>query len=137
MYHQYRTIDETLWGKGDIYSFTFQVNDTITLYDIALKVRSDNLYPYQNLWVFCSEMQPFAPSRLDTLECMLADDFGKWYGKGIVLHQLSFPIRTGYRFPIKGQYTFSFRQAMRNDSLRGIREIGLFVQRATQGTSHK
>jgi gliding motility-associated lipoprotein GldH len=129
VYHQYKEINNVFWGKDEVYFFTFRVDDTTTPYDILFEVRNDNWYPYQNLWVFCSETPPHpAPMKQDTLECMLADEFGKWYGKGIALHQLSFPLRTGYTFPTEGEYTFSFRQAMRNDNLRGIREIGLCVR---------
>ena len=85
------------------------------------------MYPYQNLWVFCSEELPIGPLKRDTIECLLADEFGKWYGDGISLFQSSFPIRSAYYFPVKGQYTFSFRQGMRNDQLPGIQEIGLRV----------
>lgn len=66
----------------------------------------------------------------DTIECMLADEFGKWYGHGISLYQSSFPIHSQYKFPHAGQYTFSFRQGMRDDALKGIQEIGFSVRPA-------
>jgi gliding motility-associated lipoprotein GldH len=134
VYHRYQEIGKTFWGKDEVYYFTFRIEDTATPYDVMFEIRNDNLYPYQNLWVFCHETSSSAPllQNTDTLECILADEFGKWHGKGIVLHQLSFPIRTGYRFPVQGEYTFAFRQAMRNDSLRGIQEIGLSVKRSTR-----
>ena len=88
------------------------------------------MYPYQNLWLFCSEEQPIGPLHRDTIECMLADEFGKWYGHGISLYQSSFPIHSQYKFPHAGQYTFSFRQGMRDDALKGIQEIGFSVRPA-------
>ncbi|MDR2118704.1 MAG: gliding motility lipoprotein GldH [Tannerellaceae bacterium] len=130
VYNQYQAIDGIYWGKDEVYYFTFRIDDAATPYNISFEVRNDNLYPYQNLWVFYSEEQPSGPLRQDTLECMLADGYGKWYGKGISLHQQGFPVRTRYLFPMKGQYTFAFRQGMRNDSIRGIQEIGLRVERA-------
>lgn len=126
-YEQYQPIEHTLWEKDKVYYFTFQIEDASMPYDLMLEIRNNNRYPYQNLWVFFEEEQPFGPLRKDTLECMLADEFGKWYGPGISLFQSSFPLHMGYHFPIAGQYTFSFRQGMRNDRLPGIEEIGLRI----------
>lgn len=127
VYDQYQSIDNTTWGKDKEYYFTFEIEDISVPYDLLLEVRNNNLYPYQNLWLFCCEELPIGPMRSDTIECMLADDFGKWYGHGISLFQSSFPIREAYHFPFKGQYTFSFRQGMRRDNLEGIQEIGFKV----------
>ena len=127
VYDQYQAIQNTSWEKNKEYYFTFLIEDISVPYDLTLEVRNNNMYPYQNLWVFCSEELPIGPLKRDTIECMLADEFGKWYGHGISLFQSSFPIRSAYYFPVKGQYTFSFRQGMRNDQLPGIQEIGLRV----------
>ena len=127
LYDQYQAIDKTTWEKDKEYYFTFEVEDISVPYDLTLKVRNNNMYPYQNLWIFCNEEQPIGPLRRDTIECVLADEFGKWYGHGISLYQSSFPIHTQYKFPHAGQYTFSFRQGMRDDALKGIQEIGFSV----------
>ena len=127
IYDRYQAIENTSWEKDKVYYFTFEIDDISVPYDLSLEVRNNNMYPYQNLWVFCNEERPIGPLQKDTIECMLADEFGKWYGNGISLFQSSFPIRTKYHFPIKGQYTFSFRQGMRNNHLPGIQEIGLRV----------
>jgi gliding motility-associated lipoprotein GldH len=131
VYSQYREIDGTFWEKDETYTFTFRIDDATAPYNVSFETRNDHLYPYQNLWIFYSEQQPGGTLKRDTLECMLADEFGKWYGRGISLHQMGFPIHTRYKFPVKGEYTFAFRQGMRNDRLRGIREIGLRIERAT------
>ena len=116
-----------MWDKDKVYYFTFMIEDNRIPYDLTLAVRNNNLYPYQNLWLFCNEEPPIGSLKRDTVEYMLADDFGKWYGHGISLFLSTFPIRTNYYFPYAGQYTFSFRQGMRNDHLGGIQEIGLHV----------
>jgi gliding motility-associated lipoprotein GldH len=130
VYNQYQGIDGLSWEKDKAYYFTFHIDDATAPYHIFFEVRNNSLYPYQNLWVFYTEEPPAGPLRRDTLECMLADEFGKWHGKGISLFQTGFPLRTNYRFPLKGQYTFCFRQGMRTDELKGIHEIGLRIERA-------
>ena len=127
LYYQYQVIDQPSWEKDKVYYFTFMVDDISVPYDIMFDIRNSNKYPYQNLWLFCNEEPPFGPLQKDTIECMLADEFGKWYGSGISLYESSFPIRKNYIFPHVGQYTFSFRQGMRDSSISGIQEIGLRV----------
>lgn len=135
LYDQYQAIEDTSWGKDKVYYFTFQVEDISVPYDLSLEIRNNNLYPYQNLWLFCNEEQPIGPLKRDTMECLLADEFGKWYGHGISLFQSSFPIRSHYIFPHEGQYTFSFRQGMRNEALPGIQEIGFRVRKTFNAPS--
>lgn len=130
LYDQYQAIENTSWDKDKEYYFTFEVEDISVPYDLVLEVRNNNLYPYQNLWLFYNEEQPIGPLKKDTIECMLADEFGKWYGHGISLFQSSFPLRQAYYFPHEGQYTFSFRQGMRHDALPGIQEIGLRIEKS-------
>lgn len=129
LYDQYQAIDNTTWEKDKEYYFSFYVDDISTSYNLMLQVRNNNMYPYQNLWLFCSEEQPIGPLKRDTIECVLADEFGKWHGHGISLFQSSFPIRTNYKFEHSGMYTFSFRQGMRDSTLRGIQEIGFRLEK--------
>jgi gliding motility-associated lipoprotein GldH len=62
------------------------------------------------------------------VECMLADDYGRWLGHGISIHHSSIRLRTHYRFSHIGQYTFCIRQGMRDVDLKGIEEIGLHIE---------
>ncbi len=117
-------------GKGQSLLFYLSIDDNSRPYTITLDIRNNNKYPYQNLWLFCNEEPPIGPLMRDTIECLLADEFGKWYGHGISLYESSFPIRKNYHFPYPGQYTFSFRQGMRDSVIVGIQEIGLRIQPA-------
>ena len=130
-YNQYQIVDQK-WEKEKEFYFTFEIEDNTSEYNFFIEIRNNNSYPYQNLWLFCSEEQPMGPILRDTIECMLADDFGKWYGTGMSIYQLSIPIRTMYKFPYKGQYTFSLRQGMRNNQLKGIEEIGIRIEKTKQ-----
>jgi gliding motility-associated lipoprotein GldH len=127
-YDQYQIVDE-MWHKEKEFYFTYAIDDIFARYNLYINVRNNNSYLYQNLWLFCSEEQPVGPVRCDTIECMLADNFGKWYGSGISIFYLRIPIRIGYSFPHKGQYTFSIKQGMRDNCLKGIEEIGLTIEK--------
>ncbi|MDR2919514.1 MAG: gliding motility lipoprotein GldH [Tannerella sp.] len=130
-YNQYQIIDEK-WEKEKEFYFTFEIEDNSSLYNLSVEIRNNNSYPYQNLWLFCTEEQPVGPIWRDTIECTLADDFGKWYGTGMSIFHQSIPIRTTYKFPYKSQYTFSIRQGMRDSNLQGIEEIGVRIEKVIE-----
>jgi len=127
-YEKFQTIDNH-WDKNKEYFFTYQIVDSLASYNISLEIRNNTFYPYQNLWLFCAEEQPVGSVLRDTIECILADDFGKWYGSGISIYHLRVPIRTRHIFPHQGQYTFTIRQGMRDDRLKGIEQIGLRIEK--------
>jgi gliding motility-associated lipoprotein GldH len=126
-YSQYQVMD-LAWSKDKEYYFTYEIADNTVPYRLSLEIRNNNLYPYQNLWLFCLEEQPVGPVRRDTVECMLADDYGRWLGSGISIYHSTKVLRTHYLFPGIGQYTFSVRQGMRDMNLKGVEEIGLRIE---------
>jgi gliding motility-associated lipoprotein GldH len=127
-YENFQTIDSQ-WDKNKEYSFIYEIEDNSGSYNLFLEIRNNNLYPYQNLWLFCTEEQPEGTVRRDSIECILADDFGKWIGTGISIYHLSVPLRTKLIFPHTGKYTFNIRQGMRDNHLRGIEQIGVRLEK--------
>ena len=127
-YEKYQTIDNP-WDKNKELFFTCEIDDPNASYCLSLHIRNNNLYPYQNLWLFFGEEQPGGNVVRDTIECILADNFGKWFGSGISIYQLKFPMRTSYNFPKEGSYTFTIRQGMRDEHLKGIEQIGLRIEK--------
>ncbi|HCC53145.1 MAG TPA: gliding motility lipoprotein GldH [Porphyromonadaceae bacterium] len=130
VYNQFQPIQDKAWKKQSEYYFKFEIKDHTPPYHIKIQIRNNDMYPYQNLWLLCKEEQPDGMVLKDTLECMLADDFGKWIGNGITLYQSEFSLRTDYHFPDTGTYTLNIRHGMRDDVLKGIEDIGLFIEKA-------
>ena len=131
-YEKYMPIKDNTWSKEQACCFEFQVDDSTLLYDIDVEVRNNNFYPYQNLWLLCEELHADSIFVRDTLNCELADVFGKWHGSGISIFQTSFPLRKSYRFPKTGKYSISIKHGMRNDALLGIREVGVRLTSSCQ-----
>ena len=127
-YEKHQTIDNQ-WDKNKEYFFACEIDDQSASYNLSLQIRNNNLYPYQNLWLFCAIETSEGPVLRDTIECLLADDYGKWIGTGISIYHLNIPIRTDYTFPQKGQYTFVIRQGMRDEQLKGIEQIGVQIEK--------
>jgi len=127
-YEKYQTIDNP-WNKNTSYFFTCEIEDLSASYDLSVQIRNNNLYPFQNLWLFFTQEQPGGTFVRDTVECLLADGYGKWTGTGISVYHLNIPIRKNYTFLQKGSYTFTVRQGMRDEQLKGIEQIGVKIEK--------
>ncbi|MDR0537462.1 MAG: gliding motility lipoprotein GldH [Tannerellaceae bacterium] len=129
VYNRYQTVEAMTWGKEDAYYFTFNIDDLSVPYNVTIELRHNDFYSYRNIWLFCDEELPVGPVLRDTVEFFLSDEYGRWHGKGFSLYEAGLVMKSGYSFPYKGQYTYCFRQGMRDDRLRGIQEIGLRVEK--------
>jgi gliding motility-associated lipoprotein GldH len=67
----------------------------------------------------------------DTLECILADEKGKWLGKGLGdIYDNQIPFKRNVRFPQAGTYVFEIQQGMRSDNIPLIMDVGLRIEKA-------
>ena len=118
--------------KDSIATFTFDIADTSTTYDIVFSVTNKDDYPYANLYLFNDVIFPSKHYTRDTIEFILAAQDGEWLGTGMSGYTNDFQYKTNVRFPEKGTYTFTFEQAMRckneDCSVQGIESVALAVK---------
>ena len=126
------------WDRSFKPTFSFDITDTLSKHDVYLDVRHTGDYAYSDLFLFVELQGPGGRAVRDTVDCLLADPSGMWYGKGTgfvlanrtrdakVLYKL------GNRFPASGRYTISLEQAMRTEQLKGVLDIGVSVERSVQ-----
>lgn len=110
---------------------TFDISDTVNNYNFFLTVRNTDDYAYQNLFVFLKTTFPNGKSKLDTINCPLANMQGKWLGKGfggIYDNRILYMARK--RFPLNGNYKIRVEQAMRDEELIGILDVGVRIEKA-------
>ncbi|MDR2037306.1 MAG: gliding motility lipoprotein GldH [Bacteroidales bacterium] len=119
------------WHQKEMVKFNVDINDTISECNIYINVRNNSKYKWMELWLFVNTHSPQGLSQRDTLKIMLADDHGKWLGHGLgdkfdtrLLYQQNI------RFPVSGTYTFEYEQAMRDELLIGIDDIGLRIEKS-------
>ncbi len=116
------------WYKDDAATFETIVKDSLQNFDFYLNVRHNVDYRYSNLYLFMQTLFPNGNSSRDTLEIVLATPGGKWLGKGWGdIREDHVLLRKNLRFPLKGKYRFSIWQAMRQDTLTGIQDIGIEI----------
>lgn len=118
------------WNMSDIAKFGVTISDTLTSHNIYINIRNTTDYPNSNLYLFITTIAPTGATQLDTLECYVADEYGKWLGKGFGhIRDNRIPYKQNIRFPSKGNYRFEIQQAMRTEQLKGITSVGLRVEK--------
>jgi gliding motility-associated lipoprotein GldH len=118
------------WELMNILSFRVPVDDTLSSNNVTFTIRSGSAYPYRNIYLFVKTVSPDGSSKTDTLEYFLADEKGKWYGKGFGdIHELNLPYRSNVFFPRRGIYQFNIQHGMRKENLEGIYDIGLRIEK--------
>lgn len=116
------------WFKNNAVAFNVTILDTLDTYEFGLNVRNSVNYRYSNLYIFLITEFPNGNISRDTIELNLADDEGKWLGKGWGdIKESNIVLKTGLAFPLNGNYRFLVQQAMRVDTLKGINDIGLSI----------
>ena len=123
-------IPEAEWPQQDRVSFDVDINDTPSSYAFGLEFRHLENYRYSNLFVFLHTRMPNGNLTHDTIECTLATPEGRWLGKSSgSMRDLRIPLNVALRFPLKGTYHFEIEQAMREPVLKGIADMGLFIEK--------
>ena len=131
VFDQYKPIPKAGWNKDSLVVFSVPVTDTVQKHNMYINVRNDVDYPYSNLWLFVDIIQPGGKALKDTFELSLADPAGKWLGEGMGgVKTRKVIYRRNVYFPVSGTYKIELQQGMRKDNLKGIRDIGIRIEKA-------
>ena len=120
-----------IWNKENIIQFKVNISDTVSSHNIYINLRNGSKYPYSNIFLFITTHAPNGVSVRDTFEITLADNRGKWLGKGIgnaFSNQVLY--LKNVRFPYRGIYVFDIEQAMWNIKLAHIIDVGLRIEKS-------
>jgi len=131
VYEQYRSFPIEGWIKDSVAVFSVQIDDTLTMNNVYINLRNTSSYPFCNIYLFVKATAPTGAHAIDTVEYMLADQYGRWQGKGfskMLDNRLSF--RKFVQFPRRGIYTFEIQQGMRTEVLPHISDVGLRIEKA-------
>ncbi len=134
VYQGDQEVPDGTWSREWQPEFTFDLADTVNAHNVFIDLRHTGDYPFSDLYVFATVAGPGLPAVRDTVECLLADANGRWYGKGLgfiknahVLYKLN------KRFPRAGRYTIRLEQAMRVDPLPAVIDVGISVEKSRAG----
>ena len=123
-------IPEAAWHVENRVPFDVTLNDTLGIYAFGLNLRHLENYRYSNLYLFMHTQMPNGNVTHDTIQCLLAAPDGRWIGKSSgSMRDLHLTLNPALRFPLVGTYHFEIEQAMREPVLKGITDIGLFIEK--------
>lgn len=125
------------WHRDSIVSFEFEIQDTLTPYNLFLNVRTNHKYPFSNIFLITSIESPGEKIKVDTLEYMMAAPDGKLLGSGFSgLKESKLWYKENYRFSETGKHIIRIEQAMRKrnqveglEELEGISEVGFRIEK--------
>lgn len=123
---------DSKWSKKAEQKFKLEITDSQNPKNIIFVVRNNNDYPYSNIRFIVNFKNPKSKTaQVDTLNYILAKPNGEWLGTGFgETKETLFQYKTNYKFPETGTYEIGVTQAMRNDDLLGIEDIGIKVETA-------
>jgi gliding motility-associated lipoprotein GldH len=131
IFEQNQAIANNLWSSNNILKFSVDIADTVSSNNFYVNVRNADGYPYSNLFLFIKTTFPNGKMVTDTMECVLADEKGKWLGSGMGdIYDNRIPFKRNVRFPMSGKYTFELQQGMRLDTIPLIMDMGLRIEKA-------
>lgn len=131
VFEEFDSIPGHNWKSTDAINFNVNINDTVSSHNVLIAIRNTGQYEFSNLYLFVTATSPDGNQVRDTTEIILADDHGKWLGKGSsAIYSLYHPFRKNIRFPVKGIYRFNIEQAMWIKELEHISDVGLRIEKA-------
>lgn len=133
VYTDSQAMPKKTWGLMNTPTFRMPVTDTINSNNVYFTIRTGSSYPFRNIYLFVTTTSPNGKVITDTLQYNLADEKGKWYGKGLGdIHELNLPYKSNVFFPVKGIYQFKFQHGMRVENLNGVYDLGVRVEKISK-----
>lgn len=131
IYEEFKEIDPSGWSYISPVSFKFDIKDTSQNYDVLIFIRNESRYSYSNLWINYTFLSPTHQiSKPERMEFTLASANGRWLGTGLGdLIDHKFIMLENIRFHEKGIFTIQLKHEMRDDKLKGIRNVGFSIRK--------
>ena len=131
LYEKVVFMPEQAWAYKNKPSFTFEISDTSSSYQLYFLLRHADAYEYKNLWVNISSQLPGDSVFKDQqFEIPLATST-RWLGSGMddIYDHRVLLYKDPVRFARPGKYTVVFRQDMRVDPLNHIFNVGIRLEK--------
>lgn len=115
------------WAYGDTVRIVVADIDSISGKRLSVAIRHNDDFLYRNLWIEVSCCDTAGTALCDTVNMTLADDYGRWLGKGIGASYQCVS-RIDRNFNVSGGAIVNLRHVMRVDTVRGVEQIGIIIE---------
>ncbi|MEO6950146.1 MAG: gliding motility lipoprotein GldH [Ginsengibacter sp.] len=131
LFEKQESIPKQEWFYNNVPEFTFNIQDTVSLYNIYIVIRHTDQYNYNNIWLKVGSQFPGDSMQYKKLNLRLGTDAKGWEGVGLddifEVRSIITPGPVSFKKP--GDYVFSIAQIMRENPLLHILNIGLRVEK--------
>ncbi len=128
-YDVYQKTNEGMWHYDDKKIFEAEVSDSLQPYNLLVNIRHTTDYPYENLFILITTVSPAGVSIKDTLEIMITNEKGKWYGYGYgKIKHISRMYKNNIRFQYPGNYKFILEQGVRAPEVP-VTDVGFRIEK--------
>jgi gliding motility-associated lipoprotein GldH len=125
---EYVDIINSNFSYLDTISFEVAIDDTVSNHNVFLQLRTSTNYKWANMFVFSDIDFPNGKIRTDTFQVFITDKTGHWMGnKSGLIVNFNHSLYSNIKFPVAGDYKFSFNQAMRDTVLKDVMSLGLKI----------
>jgi gliding motility-associated lipoprotein GldH len=131
VYEKSIAINNHSWESGFKPSFTFNISDTTSYYNILLIIRHADAYNFNNIWLNIYTQAPGEKAKKQQLPIQLANNKKGWLGSGMddIYEHRVLITREPVQLKKAGDYTFTLQQIMREDPLLHVMDVGVRVER--------
>ena len=126
-YCEFRQLSAYVWAYGDTIGFPkTNMTDSIADGHLVVSLRHNNGYPYSNIWLELTRTGNDGTTVRDTVNCVLADLYGRWKGQGFgASYQFSDTLPNAVRL-LRGD-SITVRHIMRTDTITDIEHLGIML----------
>lgn len=133
LYEKVATIPDHEWKSSFRPSFTFEIADTTSPYQLYVILRHNQKYNFNNIWVNLHTKSPDGTVSKAQYELPLATNEKGWLGTGmddLYEHRIALtPLNQQFYFKKAGTYTFSLEHVMREEPLENVMNVGLRIEK--------
>jgi len=128
-YHQSQAVPDFGWSINHIISFEDSItSDAPEVMHYEINLRHNNLYPYQNLWLYIHTETSDGATRIDSVNLRLSEPNGHWLGTGWgSLYNISYrlpDLRVKKTIP-RRWFKIDIQHGLRDNQLPGVEDVGI------------
>jgi gliding motility-associated lipoprotein GldH len=136
LYEKVVSIPGHSWQSNFKPTFTFEIKDTSSNYQVFIILRHNDKYNYNNIWLNLYAQAPGDSSKKFMLELPLANNEKGWLGSAmddLYEHRVALTLDPQkFNFKKAGIYSFTLEQVMREDPLLNVLNAGIRLEKKSQ-----
>ncbi len=127
-YEKSYSFQSNSWNQNVKPKFKVEITDTSKLYDFELTLRNSTDYSFNNCWIYLNTTAPSKIKAREAYEIKITHPDGTWIGtkSGTIVENVLFFKKR--KFPQKGVYYFQIEQAVIQEKLDHVLDIGLRIK---------